>query len=147
MKSGPRLLTKKAFALDRCIGWLTASVVAIKRFRSLCFLILCGAAAIARGELAVSNHESGSTVRYPVVLLRGTLENGEKDVEIRNAQARECEVKAAVNKGAFKALVELVPGRNVIGLRSSDTKKPLLLDLTYEPQANPYDARLVWMTD
>ena len=86
-------------------------------------------------------------MRYPVVLWRGTLENGEKDVEIRNAQARECEVKAAVNKGAFKALVELVPGRNVIGLHSSDTKKPLLLDLTYEPQANPYDARLVWMTD
>lgn len=110
MKSGPRLLTKEAFALDRCIGWLTASVVAIKRFRSLCFLILCGAAAIARGELAVSNHESGSTVRYPVVLLRGTLENGEKDVEIRNAQARECEVKAAVNKRGVQGLGRIGSG-------------------------------------
>ena len=28
---------------------------------------------IARGELAVSNHASGETVRYPVVLWRGTL--------------------------------------------------------------------------
>ncbi len=102
-----------------------------------------------KGVLAVSNHEDGSTVRYSVILLRGTVDPGTSKLEIRNARATKGSkpVSALVHGERFKALVELAEGRNKIELRTDRTKEPVEFEINFKPQTNPYYVRLIWMTD
>ena len=114
----------------------------------ICSLTVAVASAADSG-IRVSNFESGTTVRHSVVLLRGTLEDGAEAIEIRNARTPKSAspIKPVVRNGQFKALIELSEGRNIVGLRTGAGAKPLLLELNYQPQTNPYYVRLVWMTD
>lgn len=130
----------------------------------VCCILLCDSAAVAKvsfvqsavdqtAQLAVTNHENDSEVRYSVVLLRGTLGADDKSLAIRNLNAAEnaASVKPVLHQGQFKALVELVEGENTIELSTDQTnaqERPALqLKLTYKPQTNPYYIRLIWMTD
>lgn len=98
-------------------------------------------------DLSVTNHQPDSTVRYPVVLLRGTLPDDVRQLQVanKNATPDTPDVVPAVSKGRFKALVTLAAGTNSIELKAGDDV--LKLTLTYKPQTNPYYVRLVWMTD
>lgn len=111
---------------------------------TLTLLTACSQAA----DLAITNHASGDTLRHSVVLLRGTLPPGTKTLEIQNAQnpsgARP--VVAAIHADRFKSLVELIPGKNDLELRTEQDGRPLRFTLHYRPQTNPYYVRLVWMT-
>lgn len=106
----------------------------------------CSADAFAAGP-AVSNHLPGSTVRYPVVLLRGTVGKDIRQLSIINEQqlADAPGVVPTVSDGRFKALVSLVEGVNNIQLTAAGETTSLML--TYKPQTNPYYVRLIWMTD
>lgn len=99
------------------------------------------------GELEVVNHRSDSIVRYPVILLRGTLPEHVRQLLVTNENATPDtpDVVPTVSKGRFKALVTLAAGENLIQLQAGDDV--LKLALTYKPQTNPYYVRLVWMTD
>lgn len=96
---------------------------------------------------AVDNHKSGSTVRYPVVLLRGSVAANERQLTIRNLQADDdsAPIMPVVVNGRFKALVPLKAGSNIIQL--STRTEEASITLTYKRQTNPYYVRLVWMTD
>ena len=102
---------------------------------------------VQASNLAVTNHHPDSIVRYPVVLLRGTLPTDLRQLKVANENAipETPDVVPAVSKGRFKALVTLTPGENPIQLQAGDDV--LKLTLTYKPQTNPYYVRLVWMTD
>lgn len=84
--------------------------------------------------LRVTNHVTGSSVDYSVILLRGTVEAEATSLDIKHSKP----VKPAVHRGSFKALVELAKGKNRIELQSDMSKNLLVLDITYEPQTNPY---------
>lgn len=101
------------------------------------------------GDVTVTNHKHGSTVRYSVVLLRGTLSSGQSEFRIENENAPEHagKVPIAVDKQRFKALVELSPGKNRLHFFGGDIKLAESFELDYQPQTNPHYVRLIWMTD
>ncbi|MCC9644630.1 metallopeptidase [Rhodopirellula sp. JC740] len=102
--------------------------------------------------IVVNNHKAGSEVRYPVILLRGQLDNTEIEdantLKIANAQSPEhAQPVTVITRGSqFKALVHLSEGKNSITLEhpSATTRQ---LEITYTPQTNPHYVRLIWMTD
>jgi hypothetical protein len=87
----------------------------------LCFLLLAG---VARGQqdakvAVVTNFKSGETVRYPVVILKGRINEYFKTLTIVN-QSRmqgEREFHGLAYQGRFKALVELARGDNILLLQ------------------------------
>ncbi|SMP54379.1 Putative peptidase family protein [Neorhodopirellula lusitana] len=99
-------------------------------------------------KLVVENHEPNSTVRYSVILLRGTLPTQTSDFKIINANAPASAgtTKVVTRDGNFKALVELSPGRNELQLSGTGIAS-LTFPIHYTPQTNPQYIRLVWMTD
>jgi len=119
-------------------------------FTVACFVFLTSFN-IARSEeraIRLSNCENGTTIRYPVPLLRGTIADAEATtlVVINQSSQRDTrELKGLVHKGKFKALTELVPGKNDLILRAGRHELPLTLN--YEPQTNPYFVRMIYMTD
>ncbi len=58
-------------------------IIALLAFAT-CTCPLATSAVRAAGKPVISNHESGSTVRYPVVLLRGTIDSAATSLERRN---------------------------------------------------------------
>ncbi|CAN5467228.1 metallopeptidase [soil metagenome] len=104
---------------------------------------------VAAAAPAVTNHEDGSTVRYPVVLLRGTTDPGTATLELRNTATDNdpADSYSLVHDGRFKSLVKLAPGENTIGLRTGPGGPATTLHLTYQPPTNPHYVRLIWMTD
>ncbi|WP_375314933.1 metallopeptidase [Schlesneria sp. DSM 10557] len=106
-------------------------------------------AAPVQGEgIKVTNHESGSTIRYPVALLRGELKDRsakEVVVENRSSQRPSRQIAGVALDGNFRALAELVPGENQ--LRVSAGSNAIELVLHYHPQTNPYFVRVIYMTD
>ncbi|WP_145252174.1 metallopeptidase [Aeoliella mucimassa] len=117
----------------------------------LLFLCLSAAtpAALADSTIAVTNHESGSTVRYSVVLLEGTIPSDAGPLTIENLNAPEYAepVRVVQHEGKFRALVELGKGRNRIRLSTEQQTEPLEFVLKYQLQTNPHYVRLIWMTD
>lgn len=103
----------------------------------------------AATEPTVDNLESGATIRYSVVLLRGSVPAGAASIQIenKNASDRHGEVNPVVQEGKFKALVELSPGKNLIELSTNGQGDPTEFVIHYKPQTNPRFVRLVWMTD
>jgi hypothetical protein len=99
--------------------------------------------------LRITNFENGETLRYPVVLLLGTV--GDRDVTtvtIGNRSARKERVQrwsGIARLGRFKALVELQPGENRLALSAGKAK--LSWTLNYRPQTNPYFIRMIYVTD
>lgn len=103
--------------------------------------------AVAAAPPEVQNHKTGSTVRYPVVLLRGRINKDQRQLTIVNPRLAESapQIRPVVHEGRFKALVPLREGENTIVLTAADEQSTL--ELSYVPQTNPFYVRLVWMTD
>jgi hypothetical protein len=104
-------------------------------------------ASAAEQSLRIRNFENGETIRYPVALLLGTIEDkSETTVSIVNYWDDGCSSMAGIaHRGRFKALVELQPGKNELAL--SVGKAKLSWTLNYRPQTNPYLVRMVYFTD
>lgn len=98
----------------------------------------------ALSQISVTNHEDNSTVRYPVILLRGEVPKdcGELGIKIGETTSR-----VVRYQDRFKSLVQLTEGENLIQLHSKNPKHDLELRVTYSPQTNPHYVRLIWMTD
>ena len=119
------------------------------------FSMLCVAAlgsglvnSLQGGEIRVVNHEAGSTIRYPVALLRGELaDRAAKEIVVENESSQRASRKivGVARDGHFRALAELVPGENRLRL-SCDTDAAEFV-LQYQPQTNPYFVRVIYMTD
>ena len=100
------------------------------------------------GEIHVVNHEAGSTIRYPVALLRGELTDRtatEIVVENESSQRASRKIVGVARDGRFRSLAELVPGENKLRLTSGQDVATLVM--TYKPQTNPYFVRVIYMTD
>lgn len=110
----------------------------------LCLILFGLNQATALAQVLVTNHKDGSTVRYPVILVRGTLPAAQKDVTVKLGE-RQFVVER--NQDQFKALVELKEGANSIQLHAENPPVDYKLHITWKPQTNPYYVRLVWMTD
>ena len=106
----------------------------------------------AHAGLTIVNHTDRSTVRYPVILLRGSgvPESTDKNkpvlhVENLSSDRTSRKMRGQVRDGHFKALAELIPGNNLLRLSADD----LITELTirYRPQTNANYVRIIWMTD
>ena len=106
------------------------------------------AAGIALATPSVGNHAPGSEVRYPVVLLRGTISESAKSVVVENHSSGRAgrKLEGVVADGQFKVLAELVEGANELTI-SDGVGEPADLTLNYRPQTNPHYVRVIWMTD
>jgi hypothetical protein len=118
--------------------------------RSLGFWLLLFAAGVAPAAeppaVRVTNMADGTTVRYPMVLLKGEVAEGETIQAVNTTSKRTGrETKGLVNGGKFKVLTELVPGVNRIQLKCG--KHESAITLKYLPQSNAYIVRAVYMTD
>lgn len=112
-------------------------------FLSFCFVALLGSDTLAKTTW-VTNHENDSTVRYPVILLRGNLPLDRAELSV-SVDDRNCPL---VQKGKqFKSLVKLNKGENTIRLTTSESGPSQTLRINYTPQTNPYYVRMIWMTD
>jgi len=106
------------------------------------------AARASRAPVRVHNFQNGETVRYPVVLLRGDLDDrSAKSITVTNASSRRetRQMDGPARFGMFKVLTELVPGENELVLKTGKLKASLTL--IYRPQTNPYIVRAVYFTD
>jgi hypothetical protein len=121
---------------------------------SVAFLLVFRAQAMRAGEaspeprIRILNLEDGETIRYPVALLRGTLEGGDAPslVVINTSSDRPYrELPGLVHEGKFKALAELVPGPNRLVLRAGSSE--LAITIIYRLQTSPYVVRVFYLTD
>ncbi len=108
--------------------------------------LLMALAATARAEIRVENLAGGETLRYPLALIRGTVE-GEGPLEVTNAGRPGAEgvTRGAVALGRFTALVELKPGANRLSLVAGEQRRELTLN--YKPMTTPYQVKVVYVTD
>lgn len=116
-----------------------------------CLLLLGVARAASAGDgsgIAVTNYAAGETVRYPLVLLCGTLADATcTNVTVVNESSRldSRRMEGLALRGRFKALAELRPGKNRLALSAGKEKK--LFILNYKLQSNPYTVRAVHFAD
>ena len=101
-----------------------------------------------RSPILVKNIRPGETVGYPLILLRGSVSStGDGTIVIVNLSSdrRTRTMNGIVHGGRFKALAELVPGRNdlEIAFRGASVK----LAIRYVFQDNPRFVRTVLVTD
>jgi hypothetical protein len=110
-------------------------------------LLGLAAASPARAAVRVTNFRSGETVRYPVPLLAGSLDDASAiAVTVTNTSSKRAtrEMKGLALGGKLKALAELVPGENRLVVRAG--KSQAALTLVYKPQTNPRVARVIYFT-
>ena len=103
---------------------------------------------LSQPPISVTNLEDGQTLRYSVPLIRGELpgvDAADLTVTNKSSQRDTRMLGGIVHKGRFKALAELVPGRNELMLRAGESELPLVLN--YKPQTNPYIVRIIYHTD
>lgn len=100
----------------------------------------------ARAEIRVENLAEGETLRYPVALIRGTVE-GDGPLAVTNADRPGAEgtTQGTVGLGRFTALVELKPGPNRLSLAAGEQRCDLTLH--YRPMTTPYQVKVVYVTD
>ncbi len=114
-----------------------------------CLSALSGIPTDCAGQaIALVNYQPGETVRYPLVLLRGTLEDKALDgltVVNQSSHMDSRELRGQACMGRFKALAELVPGENLLVLKAGAAS--LNVNIHYKPQTNPYKVRAVHFTD
>ena len=98
--------------------------------------------------IALTNYTSGTTIRYPVPLIRGRLTdaNVTSVVAVNTSSNRDTRrMTGLARNGSFKALTELVPGENKLVIRVGNDE--LALTINYRPQTNPYIVRVFYLTD
>ena len=98
--------------------------------------------------IAFTNYTEGTTIRYPVPLIRGTLaDKGVTAVTVVNESSKRPTrtMEATARKGRFIALAELVPGPNRLVLTAGKASRRLTIN--YAPQTTPYVVRVFYMTD
>jgi hypothetical protein len=101
------------------------------------------------GRIHVSNLSSGEILRYPVALLRGSVDGAGTDIlQVTNSSSARLDrvVTTQIYQGRFKVLIELIPGINKIDLRTGDGSAASL-PLKYEEMNTPYVVRMVYLTD
>jgi len=101
-----------------------------------------------RARIRITNYTTGTTIRHPVPLIRGTLADTKAtSVTVINTSSSRTtrEIEGLARKGSFKVLAELVPGTNKLIIRAG--KDDLALTLNYKPQTNPYIVRVFYLTD
>jgi hypothetical protein len=107
-----------------------------------------GPAKAKKPAISVTNYTNGTTIRYPVPLIRGKLADANAtSVKVINTSSNRStrEMEGLAYEGNFKVLTELVGGSNkLIILAGSDE---LALTLHYKPQTNPYIVRVFYLTD
>jgi hypothetical protein len=114
----------------------------LQKFLAAALVLTCARSVLA--EISIANHQHKSTVRYPVVLLRGTVDVDSKELTVRVSGVETA--STVVRHGdRFKALVELKQGRNVIDVKTEDDRHSI--EIGYQPQTNPHYVRVIWMTD
>lgn len=99
-------------------------------------------------SIVLTNYADGTEIRFPAPLLRGILANIDLDsvTVINQSSTRETRIMPAeAYQGQFKALTELVPGKNRLLIRAGTAE--LTLNLTYTPQTNPYRVTVIYFTD
>ena len=107
-----------------------------------------GPAKSEQPAISVTNYTNGTTIRYPVPLLRGTLADANAtSVRIINTSSNRVarQMNGLAYEGNFKVLTELVPGGNKLIIRAGNHEVSLALN--YEPQTNPYIVRVFYLTD
>ncbi len=117
------------------------------------FVVLLLAVSTAFGAesapITLTNYESGTTIRYPVPLLRGTLADKDATFVVvvnKSTKRKEYrEFKCLARKGKFIALTHLDPGENKLEIRCG--KATLPLTLTYTKQTNPWRVRIFYLVD
>ena len=117
---------------------------------ALALTLLLGhwAAGLAETPIRVTNFADGETIRYPVPLIRGELADRRcagLTIVNRSSKRDTRQLTAPSCGGQFKALAELVPGRNELVLKAGEHETELVLD--YRPQTNPYVVRVIYLTD
>lgn len=113
---------------------------------SLILIALLGYAGIApAANLTVDNYKGGETQRYPVALVRGSADGG-PTVHVRNRDNKHKDGKNSVpvENGAFKVLVELVPGRNRLELTCGKDRQAV--DVTYTPATTDRKVNIIYLT-
>lgn len=121
----------------------------VRRLACLALLLAAGGGRAARGAepaIVVSNHAGGETLRYPVVLLRGTVAAGDHaPIVARNLDSSRPtqEMIFHVRDGRFVVLAELVPGDNHVELACGRAKAALLL--RYLPPTTSRVVRFSWL--
>ncbi|MCY2932367.1 MAG: discoidin domain-containing protein [Planctomycetota bacterium] len=126
----------------------TNMVAALTFLFGLLGVLSAPVAAEDKPPITVTNYTRGETVRYPLALLRGTLEDASAEsVTVVNESSKldSREMAGPANKGRFKALAELVPGENKLVVQAGNNRIPFTL--TYTPQTNPYKIRAVLFAD
>lgn len=111
----------------------------------LAVLAFVAPAALGAG-IRVENVADGDTLRYPLALLRGTLD-GDQPIRVTNTDhpGRGGTTEAPAALGRFAVLVELRPGPNRLSLSSGDHSASLTL--TYRPMTTDYRVRVIYVTD
>jgi hypothetical protein len=121
---------------------------------TFCWSVACLAAFAAipanraDGAIKISNFTPGETIRYPVPMLQGTLDNASaKSIVVTNesSKGKSREITSLAEGGRFKALTELVPGENRLTLTSGNERASFVLN--YKPQTNKHFIRAVLFTD
>lgn len=101
-----------------------------------------------RPAISLTNYTNGTTIRYPVPLIRGTLADANAtSVKVINTSSNRHtrQMEGLAYEGNFKVLTELVPGSNKLIIRSG--RGELALTLNYKAQTNPYVVRVFYLTD
>lgn len=115
----------------------------------LCIIGMAQQATAGDGSgIVVTNYLAGETVRYPLVLLSGTLSDvacGSMTVVNESSRMDSRCMEGNALRGRFKALTELRPGKNRLAISAGREKKSFILN--YKPQTNPYQVRAVHFTD
>ena len=115
------------------------------------FLILAVMAShliAANAPITITNYNDNETIGYPLVLLRGDLADsslGTVTVVNKSSKIDSCRMDGLASKGRFKAFAELVPGKNILEVKTD--KDNISFTLNYEPQTNPYKVRAIHFTD
>jgi hypothetical protein len=110
--------------------------------------IAAATGSVAAAPISIENYRGGETIRYTVPLIRGTLaDKALTSVEIINETSSRdtARITCLAHNGRFKALTELLPGRNRIVIKAGTHSQAL--DLTYLPQTNSRVVRLVYAAD
>ncbi|MBT3200455.1 MAG: hypothetical protein HN350_11110 [Phycisphaerales bacterium] len=106
-------------------------------------VLLAAVGAPADGGVRVTNFKTGETVRFPVVLIRGEMD----DADITSVSVAGGGVKwsGLALKGRFKTLVELRPGVNKLAIFAGESMVDLTLN--YKPQTNGHVVRVFYFVD
>ena len=89
--------------------------------------------------LQVSNVEPGETVRYPLLLLRGTTSG----TEVAAGLGWKSAVRFPAAEGKYEAAVELKPGPNMVLVSSG--RETVKVQVVYKPMRTPYRVRTVYL--